>query len=115
MNAPMNSIMNRRRDARSNIDIVLNAYQDGLPGIAFADNISVSGIRLKRVLEPRLRRADQVELEFQLPNGGDVICVTGERVYEDDVHGHVGIRFLDLSDQNFDKLQDYIDENPSIH
>jgi len=112
---PPNPMLNRRRDNRANVDIVLNAYQDGLPGIAFADNISVSGIRLRRVLEPRLRRADQIELEFQLPNDGEIIYVTGQRVYEDDMRGHVGIRFLDLSDRHFDKLQAYIDENPTLH
>lgn len=104
----------RRRDSRRSVDMVLNAYQDGLPGIAFADNISVSGMRLRRVLEPRLRRAETMELEFQLPYDREVIYVTGERVYQDESLGLIGIRFVDLTEDQFEKVARFVEGAPSI-
>ena len=55
----------RRRARRKRVDLMLNAYQNGFPRLAVADNLSETGIRLRRVLQPSGLKCGPVELEFR--------------------------------------------------
>lgn len=96
----------RRHDCRRSVDFILNAYQDGVPGLASADNISVSGIRVRRLLEPRRHPGRRIDLEFQLPNDPEVLFIRGERVYQR--RDGIGIRFVSLTPSQREKLAAFV-------
>lgn len=87
---------------------MLNAYQNGFPRMAMADNLSETGIRLRRVLEPSQIRSGPIELEFQLPNDPEVFYVRGHCIYESSAHGFIGVRFEDLTSQQRVKFKNFV-------
>lgn len=87
---------------------MLNAYQNGFPRLAVADNLSETGIRLRRVLEPSELGHHHIDVEFQLPNDPEVFFLRGELVYSSQLHGYVGVRFLNLSDGQRGKIRSFV-------
>lgn len=98
----------RRRAPRRRIDLMLNAYQNGFPRMAMADNLSETGIRLRRVLEPSQINSGPIELEFQLPNDAEIFYVRGRCVYESSAHGFIGVRFDELTPHQRAKVKSFV-------
>lgn len=98
----------RRCQPRRSLDLILNAYQDGVPRLVAADNISCSGMRIRRVLGPQHLTSKRIDLEFQLPKQNEVLYVQGECVYEKDGGGEFGVRFTALSRDLMGKLKAFI-------
>jgi len=103
----------RRTEERRPVDIILNVYQNGFPVLARAQDMSVSGVRLKRILAPRYRNKEQVELEFQLPNDAEIYFASGECVHLEDDAGTMGIRFLHMNRRSQRKLRQFV-ESPRV-
>lgn len=99
----------RRRARRKRVDLMLNAYQNGFPRLAVADNLSETGIRLRRVLQPSSLQCGPVELEFQLPNDPEIFHVKGDYVHSSQARGYIGIRFLDLTEEQKIKVRRFIE------
>ncbi len=99
---------NNRRAPRVNCDIILNKVQDGHMHICRADNISLGGMRVQRLLEPLSGASDRVRLQFELPGDGQPIWVGAKRVYEDS--DYFGFSFTHMSHQHFVRLRQWIQE-----
>lgn len=101
--------MERRRATRKPTDLILNVYQDGCPSLARCDDISVWGMRFKRILGPRLERPGRVEIEFQLPDDTEVIYVRGRKVHEEGEGQVVGVRFEGITPEQRSRVRAFID------
>jgi len=104
----------RRREPRRKTDMILNAYQDGLPTIVSCDNVSISGMRFKRLLGPRRQRPKHIDLEFQLPNDPSVLYIRGEPVYERNDGHVVGVRFLGLNSNQEARVRAYVEGTQKV-
>ncbi len=95
-----------RRQERINCDIILNKVEDGHTKVCRAENLSLGGIKLRRIAEAYDAEGQSVQLQFALPGQAEPIWVSGEKVYEDD--GSVGVRFTNISHNNFVRLRDWL-------
>ncbi len=85
----------RRTDARTPVDVLLNRFLNGYPYLCRATDISRHGMRLETFREPA-GAPRFMGLQFQLPGSDDVITASGEAVFEDDSARAVGVRFTAL-------------------
>lgn len=95
-----------RKQDRVDCDIILNKVEDGQMNICRAMNISLGGMRLKRLLEPKSRHGQQFRLQFELPGQGEPIWVGAEAVYNDE--NFVGVRFTNISHKHFLLLREWL-------
>jgi c-di-GMP-binding flagellar brake protein YcgR len=105
-------IGDRRSEPRKSADLILNAYQDGIPALVQCRDLSLSGMRLRRVLGPRKIRSGFIDLEFQLPNDPEVLKVRGQPVYERNDGEVVGVRFHRLTESQARKVRAFVEETP---
>lgn len=98
-----------RRQERIDCDIILNKVEDGHTKVCRAENLSLSGMKLKRIAEAFDAEGAAVKLQFALPGQNEPIWVSGEKVYEAD--GSVGVRFTNISHGNFVRLRDWLRHN----
>lgn len=102
----------KRTQERIPCDIILNKVEDGHTNVCRAENVSLGGMKLKRVAEAHEADGETVQLQFALPGESEPIWVSGEKVYDDD--NFVGVRFTNISHGNFVKLRDWLrDEKKS--
>ena len=100
--------MRMRRQDRVDCNIILNKYERGSLNIVHATNISLGGMRFKRLLEPYLDRSDSFRLELAIPGSEEPIMIGAKRVYENDDTDTVGVRFTDMSHNHFLRLREWI-------
>lgn len=100
--------MRMRRQDRVDCNIILNKYERGQLNIVHATNISLGGMRFKRLLEPYMDNADSFRLELAIPGTSEPIMIGAKRVYEDDTTDEVGVRFTDMSHNHFLRLREWI-------
>ena len=98
--------MNKRRQDRVDCDIILNKIEQGAMNIARATNISLSGMRLHRLLEPYFTTSERVRLEVALPGTDEPLWIGAQKVYEDPEY--IGVRFTDISHNHFLRLREWI-------
>ena len=67
----------RRKLPRSRIDILFNAFQDGLPALCAGHDVSEGGIGLRTLHDTRRSSLGAVEVEFELPGTEGVIFARG--------------------------------------
>ena len=96
----------KRREERKPIDIVLNKYIDGEPHLCCAVNISRGGMLLRRVFEPD-RQHHRVVLEFQLPGSQRVLRAQG-RTLSSTGGRACGVRFTRLSPETDELLAQFL-------
>lgn len=99
----------QRNQARVNCDIILNKIEDGHTNVCRSENLSLGGMKLRRVTEAYEAEGKAVQLQFALPGDADPIWVSGEKVYDDD--GTVGVRFTNISHGSFIRLRDWLRSN----
>jgi hypothetical protein len=104
---------NQRKTDRAPIDIYLNKIIDEARHLAKAQDISVDGMWVSRILEPRSEQR-AVGLEFQLPGTAEVINAAGEVIREDvraggegDVEGSA-IRFTHMASRYRRMIEVYV-------
>ena len=100
--------MKMRRQDRVDCNMILNKYERGTLNIVHATNISLGGMRFKRLLEPYLDRSDSFRLELAIPGTADPIMIGAKRIYEEGETDTVGVRFTDMSHDHFMRLRDWI-------
>ncbi len=99
--------MNLRRQERLDCDIILNKVEEGSMNIARATNISLSGMRIRRLLEPYFQGEGPVRLEVALPGDSESPLNIGARkVYDGD--DYIGVKFTDISHNHFLRLRNWI-------
>lgn len=86
--------------------------------LALAIDLSRSGMRLRRVLDPRTHRAEpapavegpMVHLEFELPDGGAPLQVAARLLFErsDGSFRAAGVRFVELGIDDELRIASYI-------
>jgi hypothetical protein len=100
----------QRKSIRAPIDVYLNKIIDEVRHLGRAQDISVDGIWVSKILEPKHDRR-LVGLELQLPGSTEVINALGEIVREDAAgEGPDGtaIRFTDLPGRYRRLIQAYV-------
>ena len=95
-----------RKQERIDCDIILNKVEDGQMNICRAMNISLGGMRLKRLLEPKAQHDRTFRLQFELPGQAEQIWVGAEAVYDDE--NSVGVRFTSISHKHFLLLREWL-------
>jgi hypothetical protein len=103
MNGAAPAGANRRNSARAPIDVLANRFLGGYPYMCRLLDISRSGLRLRRLHEPRTSFRF-VGLQFQVPGRPEVISAAAEVVFSDDRTGEVGLRFTRLSPADADLI-----------
>lgn len=95
---------NRRSCPRAPLDLLFNAFHDGLPALCVATDVSEGGIGLRPVHDNRRAPAEVVEIEFQLPGADHVIAARGRvRVGESSA-----VVFEELPDDDRDRIRAYV-------
>ncbi len=101
------SVMDEQRDQeRVPCDIILNKVESGHTNVCRAENVSLGGMRLRRVAEAHEAQGAKVTLQFALPGRNEPLWVSGEKVYEDGEE--VGIRFTNISHTDFRVLRNWL-------
>jgi hypothetical protein len=95
-----------RRQARVECDIILNKTERGVMNVARATNISLSGMRIQRLLDPYQSADERVQFELELPGIEEPLIVSGKKVYEGG--DHFGVRFTEISHRHFMKLRSWL-------
>ncbi len=98
----------QRKQSRINCDIILNKVEDGHTNVCRAEDLSLGGMKLRRVAEGYDPDGDSIQLQFALPGQEEPLWVSGEKVYEAD--GHIGVRFTNISHTDFIQLRDWLRE-----
>jgi hypothetical protein len=96
----------KRRQGRVDCDIILNKVEAGHTNICQGLDLSLGGMRLRRVVEPHLARSEDLKLQFELPGEAEPIWVGATRVYEEGEH--VGVRFTNISHGHFVRLRKWL-------
>ena len=97
-----------RKQERVDCDIILNKVEDGKMNVCRAENISLGGMRIERVLEPKNEHQQTFRLQFELPGQSEPIWVGAESVYE--AEDHVGVRFTSISHRHFLLLREWLSD-----
>lgn len=98
----------QRNQGRVRCDIILNKVEDGHTKVCMAEDLSLGGIKLRRVAEAFEADGQKVQLQFALPGDAEPLWVSGEKVYEAD--GSVGVRFTNISHGHFVRLRAWLRE-----
>ncbi len=101
--------MSMRKQQRVNCDIILNNFGgEGEAKICRATNISLSGMRLNKLLDPYLFGAgeDKVRLEVELPGDSTPIVIGAKKVWDSDET--FGVRFTNISHGHFVRLRSFL-------
>lgn len=96
-----------RNDSRIEIDLYINKMIDGVPHLARTTDISKSGVRVRRLLEPDAREDAHIALEFVLPGSNEVIWAEAQVVHH--TADRTGLRFVDLAPRDGALIQAYVD------
>ncbi len=95
-----------RKQNRVDCDIILNKFESGIINICRATNISLSGMRVQRVLEPFEAREQKIRFEMELPIGGEPLQISGQKVYEGE--DYFGVKFTNISHRHFIRLREWL-------
>ncbi len=105
--------MTEKRGAyRARVDMYLNKYLDGVPYMARASDISLQGISLAHLIEPR--HADRcVGLQFQLPGSTELIYAEGEvvRRWSGRNCDGSGVRFTLIAERHRNLIDAYVEQS----
>ncbi len=97
-----------RANRRASVDIYLNKLVNGVPHLARTRDISLEGVYLHRLLEPRSPEGARIAIEFMLPGTGNLIWAEAEPMHGSHELG-AGFRFKHLSPRQQELIEDYVD------
>ncbi len=98
-----------RKQSRVDCDIILNKTERGMMNVARATNISLSGMRIQRLLDPYASADENIQFELELPGTAEPLVLSGKKVYEGS--DHFGVRFTEISHRHFIRLRSWIAEH----
>jgi hypothetical protein len=96
----------RRISHRHSIDILINAFHNGLPTLCLGFDVSEWGIGLRALQDVQATVASFLDLEFQLPGTGRVISVRGEVRRRSS--GQLGLFFQRISDSDRAQIREFV-------
>ena len=102
----------RRGHERISSDFYVNKVVDGVPYLARTRDLSLSGVYLHRLIEPRLRAGASIALQFILPGCDELLWADVDVVRRDANHGF-GLEFRALTPRVERLLADYMAKWPS--
>lgn len=105
-------MVEQREQSRIPCDIILNKIEDGHTKICRSIDLSLGGMRLKRVAESFDAHGEAVHLQFALPGEEEPIWVSGRKVHESD--GTVGVCFTNISHVHFVRLRNWLREQEEV-
>jgi c-di-GMP-binding flagellar brake protein YcgR len=100
-----------RQRKRLSVDLFVNKFIGDEPFACRTRDLSVDGIYLHKLIEPRRGIDDLIGVEFALPGHDEVIWASGEIVREEDrkeTEG-VAIKFISMADRHRKMLVDFIE------
>jgi len=102
--------MNRRTSPRAKVDLLVNRFLDGQPHVCRVTDISVTGLRLQPLLEPRAS-SRFMGLQFQLPDSGAIVTASAEIVGGGETRDGIGVRFTRMGADSERALRRFIGAN----
>ena len=103
----MSMSTDRRIQKRDICDMLLNKVQGGHMNVVRALDISLSGMRLQRLLEPQ-RCEGNMRLQFSIDDDDEPIWVGATAMWQEE--DCVGVKFTDISHQHFQRLRRWLME-----
>lgn len=97
----------RRYQERVLTDFYVNKVVNGVPYLARTRDLSLSGVYLHRLIEPRHPHNASVALEFAFPGSDEVHWADVDVVRSDDEKGF-GLRFRELAPRVARTLETYL-------
>ena len=98
--------MSMRKQPRVDCDFILNKFQTDGTNICRATNISLSGMRLQRLLDPYMKIDEECRFEVELPGDDGPITIGAKKVWEDPQE--FGVRFTSISHTHFVRLRAWL-------
>jgi PilZ domain len=100
----------RRRAARAPLVAAVRQRIGSEVQLALAQDVGPTGMRLRRVRGRAYLPSTPVSMAFELPDGGGVVRVRGEVVFEraDGSYQMTGVRFQDLAPFDYARILRYI-------
>ncbi len=96
----------RRSSPRHTIDILLNAFHNGLPTLCLGHDVSEAGIGLRTLQDVSASVASVLELEFQLPGEAHVISARG--AIRRRASGSMGLFFEKISEADRAAIREFV-------
>ena len=101
--------MNERRFSyRRSYTSILNGFQEGTPVLCAAEDISATGMRLRRMMDPRAFSASEIRLEFQLPDDEHIIYASAKPVRLTGSREGMCVEFKTISPVDQKRISDYV-------
>lgn len=97
-----------RINRRAAVDIYMNKLVNGVPHLARTKDISLEGVYLHRLLEPRPPQGARIAVEFMLPGCEELIWAEAD-VMHGTHEGGSGLRFKHLSPRQRELIEDFIE------
>lgn len=103
---------NRRRAERLPVGFYVEQIVGDDPLRCFTSDLSAIGLYMERLVEPLVRRSNQVQLEIPLPHTSDSIWATGEVIYDrvDALFHGTAVRFTAMARFHQRLLRDWLRE-----
>lgn len=108
--------MSMRKQQRVNCDIILNNFgSKGEVKICRATDISLSGMRMDKLLDPYLFEggSEKVRLEVELPGDETPIMIGAKKVW--DSEEEFGVRFTNISHSHFVRLRSFLNGDSLVN
>ena len=104
--------MNRRQSDRAKVDLLVNRFLDGQPYVCRVTDLSMSGLRLVPLIEPKGPHRF-MGLQLQLPGSNVVLTTSAEAVNrgpgDPAAEGHgTGVRFTNLPAESASALREFL-------
>ena len=96
-----------REHERVPVDFYVNKVIDGVPHLAKARDISMGGVYLQRLIEPKTPSVARTSIEFVLPGTTEVLWAETEIAHGDDRSGH-GFMFRNLTPRTARILNNFL-------
>ena len=97
----------RRENPRVALELLVNKVVDGVPYLASIRDLSLGGVYLNEVSEPRHRPDARVALELMLPGQNEVMWLETDVVRHEDGRG-TGLMFKELTPRTQSRLESFL-------
>lgn len=102
--------MERRFDPRVRVEMLVNQYIRDVPFRALAIDLSSTGLKLQKLVEPRIPLAGRVALEFEIPGTGEIVwaCAESRFIASDDDFHTSGLTFTGMAAKHERLLREFV-------
>jgi hypothetical protein len=103
---------NRRHAERLPVGFYVDQIVGDDPHRCFTSDLSAIGLYMERLVQPLVRRTNQVQIEIPLPHTSDAIWARGEVIYDrfDALFHGTAVRFTAMARAHQRMLRDWLRE-----